>query len=115
MPKTIAAALCLALLASGCLDGECVDDDCLQRPENDVSQGFLLINATDGPVTWVFHDAGAMWAFGTPDRTPTEVFLGCKAGDVVTWETVPVHLFPTGRAQCGRGSVILRAEPTKGP
>ncbi len=97
----------LLLMLSGCLGGECLDQDCLQRSPRETAQGLLLVNETDVSVTWHFHAQD----FVTGAREHLSASVTCMDGELMCFGTEPAHAFPVACPPCGRGSVTLRATP----
>jgi hypothetical protein len=92
------------VLGAGC-DFDWKGDEILPLPPRVVSQGMLLVNETDDPVVWRFGEQ----SWPTPARAQLAVFLECSDGARLCPETTPMHAFAC--ISCGRGTVILRAQP----
>lgn len=100
----LALLVWLAFLSMGC-DFDWKGDEILPLPPRVVSQGMLLVNETDDPVVWRFGEQ----SWPTPARAQLSVFLECSDGARLCPETTPMHAFAC--ISCGRGTVILRAQP----
>ncbi len=95
------------LLLAGC-DVDWVGDEILQVPVHVVNQPLVLSNDTLEPVLWRF---GARGSYSTAAGETLPVYLECAEGQLLCFETLPQHVFPTMCPPCGRGAVILRASP----